>query len=291
MSDTSDYTPPKIWTWNKANGGQFANINRPIAGPTHDKELPVGRHPLQLYSLATPNGVKVTVLLEELLALGHRGAEYDAWLIKIQEGDQFGSGFVAVNPNSKIPALLDRSGPKPIRVFESGAILVYLAEKFGAFLPTEPAARAECLSWLFWQMGSAPYLGGGFGHFYAYAPTKIEYAIDRFAMETKRQLDVLDRRLGESAYLGGDTYTIADMAVWSWYGALAKGLVYDAAEFLQVEEYKNVQRWTDTIAERPAVKRGRIVNRTWGEPSSQLHERHDASDFDTKTQDKLAAAE
>ena len=291
MSDTSDYTPPKIWTWNKANGGQFANINRPIAGPTHDKELPVGRHPLQLYSLATPNGVKVTVLLEELLALGHRGAEYDAWLIKIQEGDQFGSGFVAVNPNSKIPALLDRSGPKPIRVFESGAILVYLAEKFGAFLPTEPAARAECLSWLFWQMGSAPYLGGGFGHFYAYAPTKIEYAIDRFAMETNRQLDVLDRRLGESAYLGGDTYTIADMAVWSWYGALAKGLVYDAAEFLQVEEYKNVQRWTDTIAERPAVKRGRIVNRTWGEPSSQLHERHDASDFDTKTQDKLAAAE
>ncbi len=291
MSDTPAYTPPKIWTWNKANGGQFANINRPIAGATHDKDLPVGRHPLQLYSLATPNGVKVTVMLEELLALGHRGAEYDAWLIKIQEGEQFSSGFVAVNPNSKIPALLDRSGPKPIRVFESGAILVYLAEKFGAFLPTEPAARAECLSWLFWQMGSAPYLGGGFGHFYAYAPTKIEYAIDRFAMETKRQLDVLDRRLGESAYLGGDTYTIADMAVWSWYGALVKGLIYDAAEFLQVQDYKNVQRWTDTIAERPAVKRGRMVNRTWGEPSSQLHERHDASDFDTKTQDKLAAAE
>ncbi len=291
MSDTPAYTPPKIWTWNKANGGQFANINRPIAGATHDKDLPVGRHPLQLYSLATPNGVKVTVMLEELLALGHRGAEYDAWLIKIQEGEQFSSGFVAVNPNSKIPALLDRSGPKPIRVFESGAILVYLAEKFGAFLPTEPAARAECLSWLFWQMGSAPYLGGGFGHFYAYAPTKIEYAIDRFAMETKRQLDVLDRRLGESAYLGGDTYTIADMAVWSWYGALVKGLIYDAAEFLQVQDYKNVQRWTDAIAERPAVKRGRMVNRTWGEPSSQLHERHDASDFDTKTQDKLAAAE
>ncbi len=291
MSDTPAYTPPKIWTWNKANGGQFANINRPIAGATHDKELPVGRHPLQLYSLATPNGVKVTVLLEELLALGHSGAEYDAWLIKIQEGDQFGSGFVAVNPNSKIPALLDRSGPTPIRVFESGAILVYLAEKFGAFLPTEPAARAECLSWLFWQMGSAPYLGGGFGHFYAYAPTKIEYAIDRFAMETKRQLDVLDRRLGESAYLGGNDYTIADMAVWSWYGALAKGLIYEAAEFLQVQEYKNVQRWTDTIAERPAVKRGRMVNRTWGEPSSQLYERHDARDFDTKTQDKLAAAQ
>ena len=291
MSDTPAYTPPKIWTWNKANGGQFANINRPIAGPTHDKELPVGRHPLQLYSLGTPNGVKVTVLLEELLELGHRGAEYDAWLIKIQEGDQFSSGFVAVNPNSKIPALLDRSGPKPIRVFESGAILVYLAEKFGAFLPTEPAARAECLSWLFWQMGSAPYLGGGFGHFYAYAPTKIEYAIDRFTMETKRQLDVLDRRLGESAYLGGNEYTIADMAVWSWYGALAKGLIYEAAEFLQVQEYKNVQRWTDTIAARPAVKRGRMVNRTWGEPSSQLHERHDAADFDTKTQDKLAAAQ
>jgi GSH-dependent disulfide-bond oxidoreductase len=291
MSDTTDYTPPKIWTWNKANGGQFANINRPIAGATHEKELPVGRHPFQLYSLATPNGVKVTVMLEELLALGHKGAEYDAWLIKIQEGDQFGSGFVGVNPNSKIPALLDRSGKKPIRVFESGAILVYLAEKFGAFLPTEAAARAECLSWLFWQMGSAPYLGGGFGHFYAYAPMKIEYAIDRFTMETKRQLDVLDRRLGESAYLGGDEYTIADMAVWPWYGALAKGLIYEAAEFLQVQEYKNVQRWTDTIAERPAVKRGRMVNRTWGEPSSQLHERHDASDFDTRTQDKLAAAQ
>jgi GST-like protein len=292
MSDTPSYTPPKIWTWNKPSGGQFANINRPIAGPTHDKELPVGKHPLQLYSLATPNGVKVTTLLEELLALGHKGAEYDAWLIKIQEGDQFGSGFVAVNPNSKIPALLDRSGPKPIRIFESGAILVHLAEKFGAFLPTDPAKRAETLSWLFWQMGSAPYLGGGFGHFYAYAPFKSEYAIDRFSMEVKRQLDVLDRRLAESKYLAGDEYTIADIAVWPWYGILAKGEIYnDSGEFLQVQEYKNVQRWTDMIAERPAVQRGRKVNRTWGEPSSQLHERHDASDFDTMTQDKLAAAQ
>jgi GST-like protein len=291
MSGSPDYTPPKVWTWNKANGGQFASINRPIAGPTHDKELPIGRHPLQLYSLGTPNGQKVTIMLEELLALGHEGAEYDAWLIKIGDGDQFGSGFVAVNPNSKIPALMDRSGPKPIRVFESGAILTYLAEKFGAFLPTEPSERAECLSWLFWQMGSAPYLGGGFGHFYAYAPTKIEYAIDRFAMEVKRQLDVLDRRLAESKYLAGSEYTIADIAVWPWYGGLVKGWTYGAAEFLQVEDYKNVLRWADTIHNRPAVQRGRMVNRLSGEPSSQLHERHDASDFDTRTQDKLAAAE
>ncbi len=283
------YSPPKVWTWGKANGGQFANINRPVAGSTHDSVLPVGRHPFQLYSLATPNGVKVTVMLEELLALGHRGAEYDAWLIRINEGHQFSSGFVEVNPNSKIPALMDRSGPAAVRVFESGAILMYLAEKFNAFLPTEPAKRAECLSWLFWQMGSAPYLGGGFGHFYAYAPTKIEYAIDRFAMETKRQLDVLDRRLAHTAYLAGDDYTIADIAVWPWYGALAKGLLYEAAEFLQVQDYKNVQRWTAQIAERPAVKRGRMVNRTWGELSSQLHQRHDASDFETKTQDKVAA--
>ncbi|MCZ8149848.1 MAG: glutathione-dependent disulfide-bond oxidoreductase [Roseomonas sp.] len=286
MSTPSDYAPPTIWTWNKANGGRFANINRPIAGPTHEKELPVGRHPLQLYSLGTPNGVKVTVMLEELLALGHRGAEYDAWLIRIGEGHQFGSGFVAVNPNSKIPALVDRSGSTPIRVFESGAILVHLAEKFGAFLPTG-AGRAECLSWLFWQMGSAPYLGGGFGHFYAYAPTKMEYPIDRFTMEVKRQLDVLDRRLGESAYLAGDDYTIADIATWPWYGALAKGWLYGAAEFLQVQDYANLQRWADAIFARPAVQRGRMVNRVTGEPSSQLHERHDASDFDTRTQDKL----
>jgi GSH-dependent disulfide-bond oxidoreductase len=290
MSSTSDdYTPPKIWTWNKASGGRFATINRPIAGPTHDKELPVGRHPLQLYSLGTPNGQKVTIMLEELLALGHAGAEYDAWLIKIGDGEQFGSGFVAANPNSKIPALVDRSGPKPIRVFESGAILLYLAEKFGEFLPKEGAAHAECLSWLFWQMGSAPYLGGGFGHFYAYAPTKIEYAIDRFAMETKRQLDVLDRRLGESKYLGGDDYTIADMAVWPWYGGLAKGLLYGGGEFLAVQDYKNVQRWADVIGERPAVKRGRIVNRLQGDPANQLHERHDASDFELRTQDKVTA--
>ena len=290
MSSSTEYVPPKVWTWNKGNGGRFANINRPIAGPTHDKELPVGKHPMQLYSLGTPNGQKVTVLLEELLALGHKGAEYDAWLIKIGDGDQFGSGFVSINPNSKIPALLDRSGPTPIRVFESGAILVHLAEKFGAFLPKDPAPRAECLSWLFWQMGSAPYLGGGFGHFYAYAPFKIEYAIDRFAMETKRQLDVLDRRLAESKFLGGDDYTIADMAVWPWYGGLAKGLLYGGGEFLAVQDYKNVQRWADTIAERPAVKRGRIVNRLQGDPAAQLHERHDASDFDTKTQDKVAKA-
>ncbi|MER9545984.1 glutathione-dependent disulfide-bond oxidoreductase [Mesorhizobium sp. M0437] len=287
---TDQYTPPKVWTWNKANGGAFASINRPIAGPTHDKKLPVGKHPLQLYSLATPNGVKVTIMLEELLALGHSGAEYDAWLIRINDGDQFGSGFVEVNPNSKIPAMMDRSGKKPVRIFESGSILLYLAEKFGEFLPTEQPARAETLSWLFWQMGSAPYLGGGFGHFYAYAPTKIEYAIDRFAMETKRQMDVLDRRLAESEYLGGSDYTIADIAVWPWYGGLAKGRMYDdSGEFLQVEQYKNVQRWADAIDARPAVKRGRMVNRTFGEPSMQLHERHDASDFETKTQDKLAA--
>jgi GSH-dependent disulfide-bond oxidoreductase len=290
MTESSDYTPPKVWTWIKANGGRFANINRPIAGAMQEKELPVGRHPFQLYSLATPNGVKVTVMLEELLALGHSGAEYDAWLIRIGEGDQFGSGFVAINPNSKIPALLDRSGPKPIRVFESGAILLYLAEKFGAFLPTEASARAECLSWLFWQMGSAPYLGGGFGHFYAYAPTKIEYAVDRFAMEAKRQLDVLDRRLADNAYLAGSEYTIADIAVWPWYGGLVKGWLYEAAEFLQVQEYKNVQRWAEAIFKRPAVRRGRMVNRVVGEPSSQLHERHDASDFETNTQDKVAAA-
>jgi len=284
-----DYAPPKVWTWNKSNGGQFANINRPIAGPTHDKDLTVGRHPLQLYSLGTPNGVKVTIMLEELLALGHSGAEYDAWLINIGNGDQFGSGFVAVNPNSKIPALVDRSGSTPIRVFESGAILLYLAEKFGAFVPTEASARAECLSWLFWQMGSAPYLGGGFGHFYAYAPEKIEYAIDRFAMEVKRQLDVLERRLAESEYIAGSIYTIADMAIFPWYGALAKGVLYGAAEFLSVQDYKNVRRWADALVERAAVRRGRMVNRVYGEPSSQLHERHDASDFDTKTQDKLAA--
>jgi GST-like protein len=291
MTDAPDYTPPKVWTWNKPSGGRFENINRPIAGPMHEKELAVGRHPLQLYSLGTPNGVKVTIMLEELLALGHSGAEYDAWLIRIGEGDQFSSGFVAANPNSKIPALVDRSGPKPIRVFETGAILMYLAEKFGEFLPTEVSARAECLSWLFWQMGSAPYLGGGFGHFYAYAPIKIEYAIDRFAMEAKRLLDVLDRRLAESEYVAGPAYTIADMAVFPWYGGLAKGWLYGAAEFLSVQDYKNVQRWADGLLERPAVRRGRMVNRLSGEPSSQLHERHDASDFDTKTQDKLAAAD
>lgn len=288
MTD-APYEPPKVWTWNKPNGGQFASTNRPIAGPTHDKELPVGKHPLQLYSLATPNGQKVTIMLEELLAAGHSGAEYDAWLIRI-DGNQFGSGFVEVNPNSKIPALMDRSGDKPIRVFESGAILLHLAEKFGAFIPKDAAGRAECLSWLFWQMGSAPYLGGGFGHFYAYAPTKIEYAIDRFAMETKRQLDVLDRRLAESEYLAGPDYTIADIAVFPWYGGLAKGIIYgDSGTFLDVASYKNVQRWTRTIGERPAVKRGRMVNRISGDPATQLHERHDASDFDTKTQDKLEA--
>jgi GST-like protein len=289
MSDTSDYTPPKVWTWDKASGGRFANINRPIAGPTHTQALPRGKHPLQLYSLATPNGVKVTVMLEELLALGHEGAEYDAWPIRIGDGDQFGSGFVEINPNSKIPALLDCSAAEPIRVFESGAILVYLAEKFGALLPTEPARRAQCLSWLFWQVGSAPYLGGGLGHFYAYAPIKIEYAIDRFAMEVKRQLDVLNRRLAESPYVAGDEYTIADIAIWPWYGGMAKGLLYDAGEFLQVHEYTHVVRWADEIAARPAVMRGRMVNRLVGPLETQLHERHDASDFDTRTQDKLQA--
>ena len=290
MTDPTEYVPPTVWTWDKESGGRFASINRPIAGPTHDKDLPVGKHPFQLYSLATPNGVKVTVMLEELLALGHSGAEYDAWLIKINDGDQFGSGFVAINPNSKIPALLDRSGSTPIRVFESGAILLHLAEKFSEFLPAEPTARAECLSWLFWQMGSAPYLGGGFGHFYAYAPTKMEYPINRFAMEVKRQLDVLDRRLADSPYLAGDDYTIADIAVFPWYGGLVRGYLYGAAEFLAVQDYKHVVAWADKIAERPAVKRGRMVNRIFGEPESQLPERHDAADFDTKTQDKIAPA-
>ena len=290
MTDTPDYVPPKVWTWDKASGGTFASINRPIAGATHEKELPVGKHPMQLYSLGTPNGQKVTILLEELLALGHSGAEYDAWLIKIGEGQQFGSGFVAANPNSKIPALVDRSGPQPIRVFESGAILMHLAEKFGAFLPTEPAARAETLSWLFWQMGSAPFLGGGFGHFYAYAPTKLEYPINRYAMEVKRQLDVLDRRLADNEFISGSDYTIADMAIWPWYGGLVKGWQYGAAEFLSVQDYENVLRWADQLLARPAVARGRKVNRTSGEPSGQLHERHDASDFDTKTQDKVIAA-
>ncbi|KAB0678118.1 glutathione-dependent disulfide-bond oxidoreductase [Aureimonas leprariae] len=290
MSESSEYTPPKIWTWNKGgNVAQVASLNRPVAGATHEKELPVGRHPLQLYSLGTPNGQKVTIMLEELLALGHAGAEYDAWLIRIGDGDQFGSGFVGVNPNSKIPALLDRSGPSPIRVFESGAILFYLAEKFGALLPTDPARRAEAMSWLFWQMGSAPYLGGGFGHFYAYAPVKIEYAIDRFTMEAKRQLDVLDRRLADNEFLAGDEYTIADIAVFPWYGGVAKNWVYGAAEFLSAGDYRNVQRWADALYARQAVKRGRMVNRLSGEPSEQLHERHEANDFDTKTQDKLAS--
>jgi GST-like protein len=289
MTQPTDYTPPRVWTWDQANGGQFANINRPIAGATHDKELPVGKHPLQLYSLATPNGVKVTVMLEELLALGHADAEYDAWPIRIGQGEQFGSGFVAANPNSKIPALVDRSGPEPIRVFESGAILVYLAEKFGhAFLPTEGAARAETLSWLFWQMGSAPFLGGGFGHFYAYAPTKQEYPINRYAMEVKRQLDVLDRLLAERPYLAGEAYTVADMATWPWYGQLVQGLLYGAGEFLSVHEYAHVRRWAEAIAHRPAVQRGRKVNRLFGDPADQLHERHNASDFDLRTQDKLA---
>ena len=291
MSAAPDYTPPAVWTWNKENGGKFASINRPVAGPTHDKPLPVGRHPMQLYSMGTPNGVKVTVMLEELLALGHAGAEYDAWLIPIGEGAQFSSGFVAVNPNSKIPALLDRSGPQPVRVFESGAILMYLAEKFGALLPTAGAARAECLSWLFWQMGSAPFLGGGFGHFYAYAPTRIEYAIDRYAMEVKRQLDVLNQRLAQTRYIAGDDYTIADIAIWPWYGQLALGKVYgDADRFLSVHEYGHVQRWARQIADRSAVKRGRIVNKLMGEPHEQLHERHDASDFELRTQDKLELA-
>ena len=288
MSDATPYTPPKVWTWDQANGGQFANINRPVSGATHEKALPIGKHPMQLYSLGTPNGIKVTIMLEELLALGHSGAEYDAWLVRIRDGHQFGSGFVDVNPNSKIPALMDRSGTEPVRVFESGAILMYLAEKFGAFLPTDMAQRAECLSWLFWQMGSAPYLGGGFGHFYAYAPFKIEYAIDRFAMEVKRQLDVLNQRLANHRFIGGDTYTIADMAIWPWYGATAKGQMYEGGEFLSVHEYTHVLRWTDEVAQRPAVQRGRKVNRVTGPLEDQLHERHDASDFDTQTQDKLA---
>ncbi len=291
MTDQADYTPPKVWTWDKENGGKFANINRPIAGATHEKDLPVGKHPLQLYSQGTPNGVKVTVMLEELLALGHSGAEYDAWLVRISDGGQFGSGFVGVNPNSKIPALMDRSGAKPRRVFESGAILLYLAEKFGAFLPTDPDKRTEALNWLFWQMGSAPYLGGGFGHFYAYAPAKFEYPINRFSMEVKRQLDVLDRHLAGHEFMAGNDYTIADIAIWPWYGALVKGLLYGtSAEFLAVQDYKHVNRWTNAIAERPAVKRGRMVNRIAGEPASQLHERHDASDFATKTQDKIGKA-
>ena len=284
---TDSYTPPRVWKWDKANGGQFANINRPIAGATHDKDLPVGQHPLQLYSLATPNGQKVTILLEELLAAGHTGAEYDAWLIRISEGDQFSSGFVSVNPNSKIPALLDRSGPAPQRVFESGSILLYLAEKFGAFLPTDPAKRTEALSWLFWQMGSAPMLGGGFGHFFAYAPEKFEYPIDRYTMEVKRQLDVLDRRLAETEFVGGDEYSIADIAIWPWYGGVALNRAYEAAEFLDTQSYTNLMRWAKQIDARPAVKRGRMVNKTNGPLSEQLHERHDASDFDTKTQDRL----
>jgi GSH-dependent disulfide-bond oxidoreductase len=291
MSDAPAYTPPKVWTWATENGGQFAKINRPIAGATHDKVLPVGRHPLQLYSLATPNGVKVTVMLEELLARGIKGAEYDAYLIRIADGEQFGSGFVGINPNSKIPAMVDHSTPTPTRVFESGAILLYLAEKFGAFLPTDPAHRTECLSWLFWQMGSAPYLGGGFGHFYAYAPTKIEYCIDRFAMETKRQLDVLDRHLADKDYMAGGDYTIADMAIWAWYGQLALGRLYSAGEFLDVQSYRHVQRWAQAIDARPAVRRGRMVNRAFGDLEMQLHERHDARDFDTKTQDKIQAAQ
>ncbi|MBN9076731.1 MAG: glutathione-dependent disulfide-bond oxidoreductase [Rhizobiales bacterium 65-79] len=289
MTDSNRYTPPKVWTWEKGHGGQFANINRPISGPTHEKELPVGRHPFQLYSQGTPNGQKVTIMFEELLEKGHKDAEYDAWLIRIGEGQQFGSGFVEINPNSKIPALVDRSGPKPIRVFESGAILLHLAEKFGEFLPTSQPLRAETFSWLFWQMGSAPFLGGGFGHFYAYAPEKIKYAIDRYAMETKRQLDVLDKRLADNEYVAGGEYTIADIAIWPWYGGLVKGWQYGAAEFLAVHEYTNVVRWADQIFKRPAVARGRKVNRTSGDPASQLHERHDASDFDTMTQDKVAA--
>ena len=291
MTQTPEYTPPNVWTWDSESGGKFASINRPIAGPTHDKELPVGRHPLQLYSLATPNGVKVTVLLEELLALGKTGAEYDAHLIDIGEGDQFGSGFAAVNPNSKIPALMDHGTKPATRVFESGAILLYLAEKFGAFLPADPADRAECLSWLFWQMGSAPYLGGGFGHFYAYAPYKMEYPINRFTMEVKRQLDVLDRRLADNTYLCGEEYTIADIAIWPWYGSLVLNRVYEAAEFIDAKTYKNVLRWANQIDARPAVQRGRIVNKTWGPLDQQLHERHEASDFDTKTQDKLQPAD
>jgi GST-like protein len=291
MTAGKTYEPPRVWTWDAESGGKFASINRPVAGATHDKDLPVGKHPFQLYSLATPNGVKVTVMFEELLAAGHAGAEYDAWLIEIGEGDQFSSGFVEVNPNSKIPALMDRSGPEPVRVFESASILLHLSEKFGAFMPADPAKRTECLNWLFWQMGSAPYLGGGFGHFYAYAPEKFEYPINRFAMETKRQLDVLDRHLADNEFMAGQEYTIADMAIWPWYGGLVLGRLYSAAEFLDVQSYKNVNRWADAIDARPAVKRGRMVNKTWGEPSEQLRERHDASDFELKTQDKLDAAE
>ena len=287
---TEPYVPPKVWTPPASNGGTFANINRPVAGPTHEAELPVGKHPLQLYSLATPNGVKVTIMLEELLALGHSGAEYDAWLIKINEGAQFSSGFVEINPNSKIPALVDRSADEPVRVFESGSILVYLAEKFGAFLPKEGQARTETFNWLFWQMGSAPFVGGGFGHFYAYAPEKLQYPIDRYAMETKRQLDVLERQLANHRYVAGEEYTIADMAIWPWYGGMVRGELYDAGEFLDVQSYKNVQRWTDQIGNRPAAKRGRMVNRVYGDPSTQLRERHDASDFETKTADKLEKA-
>ncbi|MEL6664319.1 MAG: glutathione-dependent disulfide-bond oxidoreductase [Pseudomonadota bacterium] len=287
MGNDTEYTPPKVWTWDKESGGRFANINRPIAGPTHDKELPVGKHPLQLYSLATPNGVKVTVMLEELLELGHSGAEYDAWIINIGEGQQFGSGYVEANPNSKIPVMVDRSGPEPVRVFESGSILVHLAEKFGAFLPKEGPARTETFNWVMWQMGSAPFLGGGFGHFYAYAPEKYEYPINRYAMEVKRQMDVLERNLAEREYIIGDELTIADFAIMPWYGALAKGLLYDSAEFLSVHEYKNVIRWTDQLMQRPGFQRGRMVNRTWGDPSTQLPERHDASDFETKTMDKV----
>ena len=287
MSETNDYTPPAVWTWDAESGGAWASINRPVAGPTQDKELPVGKHPLQIYSLATPNGVKVTVMLEELLAAGHKEAEYDAHLIRIGEGEQFGSGFVDINPNSKIPALMDHSTTPPTRVFESGSILLYLAEKFGAFLPGDHAGRTQCLNWLFWQMGSAPYLGGGFGHFYTYAPIKIEYCIDRFTMETKRQLDVLDRHLADNTYMCGDDYTIADIAIWPWYGQVVLNTVYEAAEFLDTASYKHLNRWTNAISERKAVQRGRMVNRTFGEPSSQLHERHDASDFDKRTQDKL----
>ncbi len=291
MNQESTYTPPAVWTWDKESGGKFASINRPIAGPTHDKKLSVGKHPLQLYSLATPNGVKVTVMLEELLALGHTGAEYDAWIIDISEGDQFSSGYVEINPNSKIPVMVDHSTPAPLRIFESGSILLYLAEKFGEFMPSDTPTRTEAMNWLFWQMGSAPYLGGGFGHFYAYAPEKIEYAIDRFAMEVKRELDVLDRRLADNQFLAGNEYTIADIATWPWYGALAMGRLYDAGGFLQVQTYENVRRWAQEIEKRPAVQRGRMVNRAWGEPEKQLLERHDASDFELRTQDKLAPAE
>jgi len=290
MSEQSTYTPPEVWTWDSESGGRFANINRPIAGATHEKDLPVGRHPMQLYSLATPNGVKVTVMLEELLALGHAGAEYNAWLINIGEGDQFSSGFVGANPNSKIPALWDRSGDEPTRVFESASILFHLAEKFGEFLPASGPERTEVMNWVFWQMGSAPYLGGGFGHFYAYAPEKWEYPINRFTMETKRQLDVLDRELADKTFIAGKEYTIADMAIWPWYGQLVLGRLYNAAEFLDVESYENVMRWAKAIDARPAVQRGRMVNRAFGEPHTQLHERHDAGDFETRTQDKLEAA-